>query len=266
MRVLTILLTAFLVSCYIPSLCAEPNKRELLIGISFSIPPYVIKELNSGLELEILRQVFKVNGYTVLPSYLPLARTFMHFQEGSIDGVINVKKGMVKGFYTDVVVIFKNYAVSLQERQLEINNIQALSNKSVGAFQRAKSILGTNFHNAVQNNSNYSEWADQSIQLKQLYKYRVEVIVLEQKIFKYYRKKLFDRSLVLGGQYFISQSELRKPVIFHDIFTPSEYRFAFISEQVRDHFNEGLRLIKKNGVYDNIMKKYAEDFSLPLAP
>ncbi|WP_051085279.1 hypothetical protein [Hahella ganghwensis] len=66
--------------------------KKLIIGISFSIPPYVITEENSGLELEILRESFAVKGYSILPSYLPLARTFINFEDGSLDGVINVKK------------------------------------------------------------------------------------------------------------------------------------------------------------------------------
>jgi polar amino acid transport system substrate-binding protein len=235
----------------------EPENKDLLIGISFSIPPYVIKESNTGLELEILKEAFKVTGYTIKPSYLPLARTFIHFQEGSIDGTINVKEGMVDGFYSDVAITFRNYAISLEERQIEVTSINDLSDKSLGAFQRAKQLLGNKFHSAVQNNSNYNEWADQTIQLKQLYKQRVEVIVLEQRIFNYFRQQLFDRSTALKGRYFISPSELQKPVVFHEIFAPSDYKFAFLSEQVRDDFNMGLRTIKSNGVYDDIFMRYA---------
>ncbi|MCG8613409.1 MAG: transporter substrate-binding domain-containing protein [Pseudomonadales bacterium] len=170
------------------SVMASPDDnrgpKELLIGISFSIPPYVIQEKDNGLELEVLRQAFEVKGYTVLPSYLPLARTFMSFEDGSLDGVINVKEGMVNGHYSDIVITFQNYAISLSENNLKIDSLQDLGGKSVAAFQRAAFILGADFANVVLSNSDYLEVADQSLQVKQLFRDRVEVIVMEEKIFK----------------------------------------------------------------------------------
>ncbi|OZG72629.1 hypothetical protein BTA51_13955 [Hahella sp. CCB-MM4] len=241
----------------------EQSQRELIIGISFSIPPYVIAEENSGLELEILRQSFAIKGYTVLPSYLPLARTFMSFEEGSLDGVLNVKPGMVKGHYSDVVITFRNQAVSLKDRELSINRLEDLSQISVVAFQKATVILGHGFASAVQYNSDYNEVADQSLQVKQLFRHRTDVIILEKRIFLYFRRWLYDRANTLGGDYIVKQKDLLRPVIYHDIFPPSEYRFAFLSQQVRDDFNEGLQVIRDNGTYDRILKKYEEDLELP---
>lgn len=248
----------------LPCLASPAQEKKVVIGISFSIPPYVVKEENNGLELEILRQSFAVNGYKVLPSYLPLARTFMNFQDGSLDGVINVKDGMIKGYYSDVVITFRNKAVSLEENNLTINSIDDLSRKSIVAFQRASTILGKDFGKVVEYNSEYREVADQSLQVKQLFKNRAEVIILEEKIFKYFRRWLFNRSRSLKGSYILTEKELRKPVIYHDIFLPSEYKFAFISEKVRDDFNDGLRTIRNNGLYEQIINTYNQDLELPL--
>ncbi len=243
----------------------EKSPRELIIGISFSIPPYVITEENAGLELDILRQSFSIKGYTVLPSYLPLARTFMNFEEGSLDGVINVKPGMVDGYYSDVVITFHNQAVTLKDKELAIDSFDDLTKKSVVAFQKATVILGREFASAVEYNSEYNEVADQSLQVKQLFRNRTDIIILERRIFKYFRRWLYDRADTLRGDYIVKQKDLLRPVVFHDIFPPSDYRFAFLSEQVRDDFNEGLRTIKNNGTYDLIINKYDQDLELPEA-
>ena len=261
------LMRTFIILCLVlhhsMALAEQEDDRNLMIGISFSIPPYVIAEKNDGLELELLRQSFAVKGYTVLPSYLPLARTFMSFEDGSLDGVINVKPGMVNGFYSDVVITFHNHAISLKNNELKINSLEDLHQKSIVAFQRASFILGPQFASVVQTNSDYDEVADQSLQVKQLFRNRADVIIMDKKIFKYFRKWLYDRSLSLKGEYIVSQKDLLRPIIYHDIFPPSDYQFAFLSEQVRDDFNAGLSTIKTNGVYEQILRKYDNDLDLP---
>ncbi len=233
------------------------------MGISFSIPPWVIQETNNGLEMELMRAAFAVNGYEVIPSYLPLARTLMAFQEGSLDGVINVRKGMLEGYYSDVVVTFHNLAVTLKENNLQIDSLSDLRHKSIVAFQRASTLLGNEFGRTVAFNSDYNEVADQSLQVKQLFKGRTEVIVLEKKIFQYFHRRLFNRSLELKERFILSEAELRKPIVYHNIFPPTDYRFAFLSRQVRDDFNAGLRAIKASGDYDRIIRENQQDMEIP---
>ncbi|WP_051085281.1 substrate-binding periplasmic protein [Hahella ganghwensis] len=170
---------------------------------------------------------------------------------------------MVDGYYSDVVITFHNHAVSLKDRGLKIKRMEDLSQLSIVAFQRATFILGEDFARTVQYNNDYNEVADQSLQIKQLFRNRTDVIILEKRIFQYFRRWLYDRASILNDEYIVSRSDLRQPVVYHNIFSPSEYRFAFLSEQVRDDFNEGLRTIRENGTYDSIMSKYEEDLSLP---
>ncbi len=78
--------------------------RDLSIGVSFAIPPYVIADSDEGIELDILREAFVVTGHSVHVHYLPLTRTFIQLEAGKIDGVINIKKGMLENvFYSDIV-------------------------------------------------------------------------------------------------------------------------------------------------------------------
>jgi polar amino acid transport system substrate-binding protein len=164
------------------------ERKEVLIGISFSIPPYVIKDKNAGLELEVLRLSLAVKGYQLKSSFLPVSRTILHFKEGLVDAVINVNEDTVDGYYSDSVITFRNYAVSLRKRNIELNSIQDLSKRSVTAFQYASHLLGSVFNSAIQNNPQYNEVADQSLQIKLLFKQRVEVIVLEKKYLSIFEK------------------------------------------------------------------------------
>jgi polar amino acid transport system substrate-binding protein len=221
---------------------------EIEIGVSFAIPPYVIADTDQGIELDILREAFAVTGTQVEVHYLPLARTFLELSAGRIDGIINIKKGMMDNvFYSDIVIAFHNYGISLKKKGYpDFRSLDFLVNKSIVAFQRARTILGKEFAAAVSGNTRYEETAEQHLQIYRLFLERADIIVMEKQIFNYYRKQVFKATGSLAEQ----------PVTFHNIFPPSEYRFAFRVEEIRDDFNLGLETIRQNGCYDRIIKKY----------
>lgn len=227
------------------------NAEELKIGISFSIPPYVITENDSGLELGILQESLRVKGYTVSPQYLPLARSFAAFEEGKLDGVINVKEGMLSsGFYSDVAITFQNVGISLAKNQIICNQVSDLQELRVMAFQRASTILGEEFGRMAQANKKYyGEVAKQILQINVLLTGRVDVVVMEQNIFKYFHGLAQEKHI-------LSEANLKEPVVVHNIFPPTEYQFAFRTKRQRDDFNTGLAAIRANGIYPNLFKKY----------
>ena len=86
--------------------------QNLDIGISFSIPPWVIVESNSGIELDILKGAFKGTHYTVTPHYVPFALAYKMFDGKQLDGVINAQKHLAKqGYSSNPVVTFNNIAI-----------------------------------------------------------------------------------------------------------------------------------------------------------
>ena len=239
------------------SLIASPlHAAELNIGVSFSIPPYVIQENNSGLELEILQQALAVKGHSVSVHYLPLARTFHELKEGKLDGIINAKIGVVENVhYSEKVISFENCAISLEKNHYKIDAVSDLANKQVVAFQRASSLLGDEFKQMSESNNNYSEQARQLLQVYMLMKRRVDVIVMDKNIFKYYLKQAY-----LEGK--LSVTELKQQAICHKIFQPTDYRFAFLNPDIRDDFNLGLIDIQNNGTLSQIHDKYHRLLSL----
>lgn len=231
--------------------CVQPCQAvELQIGVSESIPPYVIQETNSGLELELLFNALAVKGHTASIHYLPFARTFYEFKAAKLDGVINIQEGMVKNvFYSNVAITYQNCAISLMSNQYNISSIADLNHKNVVTFQRASSLLGDEFAQMTKSNKGYQEQAQQIQQVYMLMKHRADVIVMDKNIFEYYLKQAF-----IEGK--LTQRDLAQQTICHPIFAPTQYRFAFLSEQIRDDFNTGLKQITDNGTLWALKEKY----------
>ncbi|MCL1118541.1 transporter substrate-binding domain-containing protein [Shewanella aestuarii] len=232
--------------------------KELEVGVSFSIAPYVIQETNSGLELELLKSALAVKGHSVNIQHLPLARTFHALKEGKLDGIINTKQNMLEGvFYSDVVISFQNCAISLKDKHFNIETVSDLQDKSIVAFQRASILLGKDFTNMAKNNRQYSEQAKQIIQVKMLMKQRMDVAVMDKNIFIYYLRQSY-----LTGK--LTKEEVEQEVICHKVFPPTAYRFAFLHADIRDDFNFGLAQIKQDGTRLAIENKYQQMLSLTL--
>lgn len=233
-----------------PLLDASGNR--LLIGVNFSIPPYVIRETGQGIELEILRQAFAVTGLTVQIRFLPLIRTYTQLKAGMIDGAINIKEGVIDNvFYSDEVITFRNCAVSLAKKNYpDFTDPSFLKGKYVLAFQRAPTILGGAFAGITANNDRYEEVAQQERQVFRLFLERnADFIIMEKQIFNFYRKKALNHSAI--------GPKAALPVRFHTLFPPTRHRFAFLNPAVRDAFNLGLATIRANKTYARIMQKYA---------
>lgn len=229
---------------------------ELKIGVSLSIPPYVIQETNSGLELELLHQAFAVKGHNVSIQHLPLARTFHELKEGKLDGIINIKEGMIdKVFYSDVAITYQNCAIALENKNFNINSIDDLHTLKVVAFQRASFMLGEEFSRMAKANSSYQEQARQIQQVYMLMKHRADVVVMDKNIFKYYLKQAY-----LQGK--LTEKEMKQVAVCNKIFPPTEYRFAFLDAHIRDDFNLGLKQITENGTLAALQAKYQRLLSL----
>ena len=234
----------------------EKSERDKLleIGISFSIPPWVIAENNSGIELDILKEALSPSGYRIKPSYLSFALSYSLFEAEKLDGILNATKDSVKqGFFSEPVVTFQNVAISLKEKNFPADiNLQFLSDKSVVAFQKASVLLGEEFGRAMSGNLRYQEVAKQNLQINLLMIRDIDFIIMEKNIFGYYwQQAQTDPHLIRA------KSKLNRPVQLHYLFKPTNYRFVFATQEIRDDFNEGLNTIKENGLYDEIFRRYS---------
>ncbi len=227
---------------------------EITIGVGFALPPYVIQDSDSGIEIDILKEAFAVKGHTVKIRYLPNVRTLSFFEEGKLDGAINVKKdSLLLGYYSDDVISFQNVAISLEENDFSINNIIDLKDSkfTVLAFQNASKFLGDEFAQVAAENKNYLEISDQSLHAVILLKKRVDVLISDKRVFLFHLRNALEKAKLLP-------KEQKRKVKIHSIFPPTNYSFVFKLEKIRDDFNEGLKVIRENGTYDLIMDRYQD--------
>lgn len=225
---------------------AESGSGIKTVSVVFSLakPPYVSVDLKSGLELEIVKAAFEQEGYQVTPSFTSMKRGEILFRSGSVDGIIDKRLDSALGFGSDIYIEYHNVAATLRSRNIEIKNLEDLQSRSVTGFQTARELLGPKFRKAIANNRRYSEVASQVVQVEQLIRGRVEVIVGDELIFRHFQKKLQ------------AEQGLKGEIEFHPVFQVNCYMMVFHSAEVRDVFNRGLKKIRQNKSYDQIMARY----------
>lgn len=224
--------------------------RDLKIIFSQYTPPYVFEQ-GDGIVLDIVRAALEPHGYRVIPLYMPIGRGFELFAEKRVDGTAIIRESSgLKANYSDNFMQYHNHAFTLKSRKLAIRDVADLKNKTVVAFQSARKYLGQDFARAVADNPDYKEMANQETQTLMLLLGRIDIAVMDESIFRYYREKLIAEGKVArtdGADMF-------------PIFPPTPYRTAFVDAKVRDDFNRGLAAIRGNGRYAAIYRKYTEQY------
>ncbi len=220
--------------------------KTLKVAVGLWIPPYVIKDEARGIEFDILKEVLASQGYEMEPIYVPLARTLVMLKDNDIDGIMSTGLENLPGCYTDSHITYWNFAISLTDRNLEINSISDLRDKSVIGFQNAMNYLGDEFHQMAIKNPYYRELADQSAQNKLLYSRRIDVVIADRYIFEWFSR---DPSV-------LSRVPEVQKVTHHRLFEPSHFSAVFKSDEVCRVFNIGLKELRESGRYQEIIKSY----------
>lgn len=232
----------FVVSSY------SSEKKKILIGTAH-FPPYSIYEngVLTGLEVEIARASLERMGYQVQFQNFPYGRLPVSFTNRLVDGTLVTMKNFKghKVFYTDIVLKeYQTVAVSLDRVNFAGTNFTDFKGKSIIAHQRASIFYGDEYRKAVNHKtSQYSESANQNLQINALYLGRVDVIVLAHQIFLYLKQR--------------SKLNTNQKTRVHKMFGGKRgFHNAFWDENVRNDFNKGLAMIKKDGTYQSILDRF----------
>lgn len=227
------------------------HAREVVLSVGQSMPPYVIRSENRGLEVDIVREALKLAGHSSRVCFAPLARVPDLLREGMADAALTMNRetAIEAECLSDSHIFYHNVAISLKEDRLKIQQPADLRGKSVSAFQRADLRLGRGFAEVIPWMKSYSETANQMIQLNLLFSGRVDVIIIERHILKALLKATPESDMV----------DLSRPYVVHDIFEPTEYRVGFNDAQLCDDFNAGLKQLRKSGRYDELVAEYLEE-------
>lgn len=240
--------TLFLMLMLLP--WASVQARDLKIIFSQYTQPYVFEQGN-GIVVDIVRSALEPAGYRVVPVYVPIGRGFQLFAEKRVDGTAIIRENSgLEANYSDDFMQYHNRAFALKSRQLRLRSFDDFRDMTVVGFQNAYKYLGDEFGRAVAANPNYKEMANQETQTLMLLLGRIDVAVMDESIFRFYREKL------------IAEGKAPRSVVYEvfPLFPPTPYKTAFVDAKVRDDFNRGLAALRRDGRYEAIYRKYIEQY------
>ena len=222
------------------------QRTTVRVGMGLPRPPYLLDSGVEGLEYEIAEAALAAGGYNMVALVLPPARGLAMQRAGQLDALLAVDEGIGgNSFFSEPYLSFQNVAITLASRNLPIKRIEDLADYSVAAFQNANATLGERFKAMAERNPNYTEYSRQITQANLLFSGHTDAVVLDRRIFRYFARQIDPK--VYAGQ----------EVTIHPIFPLNPRKAVFKEATVRDGFNAGLKAIQANGVYEAIVKKYA---------
>lgn len=241
---LRVLVTASLLLAGISHQTLAAAKPELLVAISLDMPPYVMDKAGTGLEVDIVRQALK--DYSLLFIQVPYGELQTAVQQKGVDVSLGVGEED-KGIYCSAdFITFANFAISRKADRFRIDSVADLKNHRVLTWGGAYLALGPEFEALFSPQSpqrkNYIEVADQEEQVRQFWKRKGQVIIIDRSIFNYFSKKMGHDP----GK-----------TSFHAIFPPvTNFKAGFRDATVRDRFDEGLADLCRSGEYAKLLRHY----------
>lgn len=220
-------------------------ERTLRVGFPRNLPPWTLQSEMSGITIEIVQGVMRYHGYSVSPVFLSLTE----LNEGiapQLDAHAQVESRNLEGYYSKKILDFETSLVSLRYNQFDIDRMRHLGDKRIAAFQNASFLFGPEFREMSRSNPDYMELEDQEQQVVLLYNGRVDVILIDKRIFLYFRR-------------ITSRTNTSMPVRFHEVPGLTIVSPAFVvfrSREMRDLFDEGLESMMNENLYYDIFYKY----------
>lgn len=235
-----------LLCCALISPLCVADRHALRVGFGTHKPPYVFEGEQRGLEVEIVAAAMQAAGLSMKVEHAPMERLQLMLSRRQLDAMATTNvQGSVEAHLSQPYLQYSNMAVALSSRQLRIERIADLSQYSVSAFQRAQFLLGDEFRQMARSNPRYREEPRQINRNRLLYSGRIDVAIGDPRIFRYLDALVAE------------QVDTSQALTWYPLFPPSDYQVGFRDPQLRDRFDEGLALIRNNGVYADIQRRYA---------
>jgi len=228
--------------------CSTANGKEILMAFGQGIPPYIIEQNNTGIEIDIISAALAYKGHTLKPLYFPLGRVPIAFSHNLVDAAMgDMGVDLKNAFYANPAVIYDNVFITLKSKNIVIEKPSDLNTLLVASFQGAEKRY-PHWLAKVVKEKRFFGVSDQLKQVKLLNMGRFDVVLCDRYIFKY----------------FVNQIKLKEKTEMSDVdehtfitIDPMNYRPVFKSKRIRDDFNLGLSYLQESGefqkIYDNYM-------------
>jgi polar amino acid transport system substrate-binding protein len=223
----------------------QVNGKEISIVVGLNKPPFVIEKNDSGIQLDILRSAFAAMEYQVRFVYVPLGRHLKSLEQLGVDavGIISQTHPLSAELYlSSPYITYQNVVAALKQSNFDIDSFNQFEGKTLVAFQNASLFLGAQYRSSTLKASLYHELSEQKRQVKMLMRKRADLIVIDKRILAYLYTQL--------------PKEEQLPIETFSLFKPTLYSAAFKKAEHRDIFNQGIEIIKNNGLYQNIFNSY----------
>jgi len=209
-------------------------------------PPHMIRETDSGLDIDVTRAVLERMGYQLEISYMPLTRAQAEVRYKRADLTVPIFTGTVEGLHISAPAIqYRPTAFTLKSRQLSLQALPELRHYRVMTFQGATGYFGQQFVLATEQAPEYIEYHDMSRLPVLLAAARTDVVVLDYYIFYHYLSQAENAGEI--GDYNA-----------HELFPRVPAAVGFADRHLRDLFNQTLEEIRSDGSYQRILKQYTE--------
>jgi polar amino acid transport system substrate-binding protein len=222
------------------------SAQGLRVGFGTHKPPYLFEGQQRGLEYDIVLSAAQHAGLEVESHYAPMERLQLMLAKGELDAIATTNErsgGDI--FYSNVYIEYQNVAVALRSRNLPIQRISDLGRYSVNAFQRARFLLGSEYQAMAEANPRYREEAFQIARNRMLYSGRVDVVVTDMRILRYFNREVY------------AQVDVSQPLRLYRIFPATGYKLGCRRQADCQRFDQGLEAIRGNGEYAAIERRYA---------
>lgn len=225
----------------------EKTNRTITIN-GGEFPPFTMNDNREGAFIEITKAAFAKKGYRAKFTNYPFSRAVSMLQTGTLDAALNIsytKERTAFCRYSD-----KIYSMDLCLFKLKNGKLERYTGVEGLKEYRCVALLGSVWEKRLRGGGVKCEGVPDIVQgIGMLLKGRVDLVVGVRDIVTYKMKKNF------------SGAQVSKVVAVEPPLQVDDSYLAFSkklpeSQAYRDDFNQGLKLIKKDGTYSRIIKKY----------
>lgn len=227
-------------------LLAESKTFSLITGDWY---PYIGGKLkNQGWTMEVAKAALETQGYTVSLRLVPWQRAVAESKQGTADALFlsyYVKEREKWYVFSNSMGQARTGFFALKSHYIKFKTLQNLKGLTVGLTRGA--AISPEFDRAIFFKK--EETADDLGSLKKLLKGRIDLYAGPELVAKHLMKNEFT----------VDQREriefLEPPLANHDLYAAISKRADNYQQKLYD-FNLGLKIIKENGLYKNILKSH----------
>ncbi len=231
----------------------DDSQKKLNIAFTFSLPPYLNADHQSGVEYEIIAAALNAAGLSVDSVVnVHYRRAMQLIEQGSIDAIVSNLNNhsydslSVPLYPSKTTLSYVDCAITKASRNIKLDTVDDYQELSIWAFKSASEVLGRAFKDMTQKNPNYTEDYNQSLQTQVLSMGRIDVAISDRNIFV----------ARIDPESGLNKADFH----FHPITDPTPRTLRFAKADLAEQFNRGLQMLKNNGQYTALLEKHAKQY------